>query len=117
MKKSDVTCPNCNAGYRRIELTSRRGAQGEYRCLLCDEVLEVLDGSTDVALRLTVQPKRPSNSGRPSVPTPRASPRDRCPATNALGVHAGDADAARADFHGQFEIGTFKVRETLGAQG
>ena len=58
MKKSDVTCPSCNAGYRRIELTSRRGAQGEYRCLLCDEVLEVLDGSTDVALRLTVQPEK-----------------------------------------------------------
>ena len=58
MKKSDVTCPSCNAGYRCIELTSRRGARGEYRCLLCDEVLEVFDGSTDVALRLTVQPEK-----------------------------------------------------------
>jgi hypothetical protein len=58
MKKSDLTCPTCHAGYRRIELTSRPGARGEYRCLLCDEVLETFDGSTDVAIRLTVQPER-----------------------------------------------------------
>ena len=58
MRKSDVTCPKCNAGYRRIELTSRPGAKGEYRCLLCDQVLEVFDGSTEVALRLTVQPEK-----------------------------------------------------------
>ncbi len=57
MKKSDVTCPNCNAGYRRIELTSRRGARGEFRCLLCNHVIEVFDGSSDVAIRLTVQPE------------------------------------------------------------
>ena len=58
MKKSDLTCPTCHAGYRRIELTSRPGAKGEYRCLLCDEVLEKFDGSTDVAIRLTVQPEK-----------------------------------------------------------
>jgi DNA-directed RNA polymerase subunit RPC12/RpoP len=58
MKKSDITCPTCQAGYRRIELTSRPGVKGEYRCLLCNEVLEKLDGSTDVAIRLTVQPER-----------------------------------------------------------
>jgi transposase-like protein len=58
MKKSDVTCPKCHAGYRRIELTSRSGAKGEFRCMLCGELLEVLDGSTDVALRLTVQPEK-----------------------------------------------------------
>jgi transposase-like protein len=58
MRRSDVTCPNCNAGYRRIELTSRPGAKGAYRCLLCDEVLEVFDGSTDIAIRLTVQPEK-----------------------------------------------------------
>jgi hypothetical protein len=58
MKKSDLTCPTCHAGYRRIELTSRPGAKGEYRCLLCDEVLETFDGSTDVAIRLTVQPEQ-----------------------------------------------------------
>jgi len=58
MRKSDVTCPTCNAGYRRVELVSRPGAKGEFRCLLCDALLEVLDGSTDVALRLTVQPEK-----------------------------------------------------------
>ena len=58
MKKSDVTCPQCGAGYRRIELTSRQGTKGEYRCLLCDQLLEEFDGSSDVAIRLTVQPER-----------------------------------------------------------
>ncbi len=58
MRKSDVTCPKCRAGYRRIELASRPGAMGEYRCLLCDHVLEIFDGSTEVALRLTVQPEK-----------------------------------------------------------
>jgi len=58
MIKSDVTCPKCRAGYRRIELASRPGAKGEFRCLLCDQVLEVFDGSTEVAIRLTVQPEK-----------------------------------------------------------
>jgi transposase-like protein len=58
MKKSDVICPECSAGYRRIELTSKTGSKGEYRCLLCDHVLEVFDGSTDIAIRLTVQPEK-----------------------------------------------------------
>jgi transposase-like protein len=58
MKKSDLTCPECKAGYRRIELTSKRGAKGEFHCLVCNRVLEVFDGSTDVAIRLTVQPER-----------------------------------------------------------
>jgi transposase-like protein len=58
MKKSDLTCPTCHAGYRRIELTSRSGAKGEYRCMFCDEILETFDGSTDVAIRLTVQPEK-----------------------------------------------------------
>jgi hypothetical protein len=56
MKKSDVTCAKCHAGYRRVELFSKKGTRGEFRCLVCDEVLEVFDGSTDVAMRLTVQP-------------------------------------------------------------
>ncbi len=55
MRKSDVTCPKCKAGYRRI---TRKGIKGEYRCLLCNHVLEVFDGSTEVAIRLTVQPER-----------------------------------------------------------
>jgi transposase-like protein len=58
MMKSDITCPKCHAGYRRIELSSRKGELGEYRCLLCDQVLEVFDGSTDIAIRLTVQPEK-----------------------------------------------------------
>jgi hypothetical protein len=58
MKKSDLTCPTCHAGYRRIELSSRPGTKGQYHCLLCNEVLETFDGSTDVAIRLTVQPEK-----------------------------------------------------------
>ena len=56
MKKGDVTCPDCFAGYRRIELESRSGAPGHYKCLVCQRVLEVFDGSREVAYRLTVQP-------------------------------------------------------------
>jgi len=67
MRKSDVTCPVCQAGYRRI-VTSKPGNRGEFRCLICDSVLEVLDGSTEVALRLTVQPssvsRQPPSVGR-----------------------------------------------------
>jgi transposase-like protein len=58
MKKSDLSCPTCRAGYRRIELTSRSGAKGEFQCVLCGEVLERFDGSTEVAIRLTVQPEK-----------------------------------------------------------
>jgi hypothetical protein len=58
MKKSDVSCPNCHAGYRRIELTTRSGTKGEFRCLLCDQILETFDGSSEVAIRLTVQPEK-----------------------------------------------------------
>ncbi|KWV47799.1 hypothetical protein AS156_19380 [Bradyrhizobium macuxiense] len=60
MRKSDVMCPTCQAGYRRIELTSKGGVAGEFRCLVCDQVLELMDGSTEVALRLTVQPSKTS---------------------------------------------------------
>lgn len=63
MKKSDLTCPNCHAGYRRIELTSRPGKKGEFRCLLCEQVLEKFDGSTEVAIRLTVQPEKTFETG------------------------------------------------------
>jgi transposase-like protein len=63
MKKSDVTCPECGAGYRRIELATRKGTKGEYRCLVCNHLLETFDGSTEVALRLTVQPERAGDDG------------------------------------------------------
>ena len=72
MIKSDVTCPNCNAGYRRIELKSQPWIVGEFRCLTCGEVLETFDGTANVAFRLTVQPTRPKNSAeRPTKPRPR----------------------------------------------
>ncbi|HEX3710242.1 MAG TPA: hypothetical protein VHV56_10175 [Pseudolabrys sp.] len=58
MKKSDIICPNCSAGYRRVELASGHGAEGEFHCLLCDQLLEVFDGTTEVAIRLTVQPEK-----------------------------------------------------------
>jgi hypothetical protein len=63
MRKSDVICPKCKAGYRRIELVTRPGSRGEFHCLLCENILEVFDGSTEVALRLTVQPEKVRNNG------------------------------------------------------
>ena len=62
MRKSDVICPECRAGCRRIELVSKKGPGGEYRCLICNYLLETFDGSTEVALRLTVQPVKKSNT-------------------------------------------------------
>lgn len=56
MIKGDITCPECGAGYRRVEIASRRGNTGEFQCLVCKHVLEVFDGKTEVAIRLTVQP-------------------------------------------------------------
>ena len=63
MRKSDVTCPKCKAGYRRIELVSGSRTNGEFRCLVCDRVLEVFDGSAEVAIRLTVQPGKIRDDG------------------------------------------------------
>jgi uncharacterized Zn-finger protein len=56
MKKSDVICPECGAGFRRIELASRCGKTGEYRCPACDTLLERLTDDKLVAYRLTIQP-------------------------------------------------------------
>jgi predicted ATP-dependent protease len=42
------------AVHHRIELVSKKGTKGEFRFLLCNHILEVFDGSTEVALRLTV---------------------------------------------------------------
>ncbi|MGC2084060.1 MAG: hypothetical protein WA702_11995 [Bradyrhizobium sp.] len=58
MKKDDVICPACKAGFRRIELLSRSGNAHDVRCPLCDALLEVVDGSTEVAYRLTVAPEK-----------------------------------------------------------
>jgi transposase-like protein len=57
MRKGDVICSECGA-FRRIELGSRRGTAGEFRCPLCNHLLEVFDGSTEVAYRLTVAPEK-----------------------------------------------------------
>jgi hypothetical protein len=56
MKKSDVICLVYGAGFRRIELISKRGTPGEYRCPTCRTVLETFDGRNLVFYRLTVQP-------------------------------------------------------------
>jgi len=56
-EKGDVICPECGAGFHRIELGSRRGTTGAFRCPLCNHLLEVFDGSTEVAYRLTVAPE------------------------------------------------------------
>ena len=56
MKKGDVTCPRCGAGFRRLELASGSGSKGEYRCPVCETTLEQFDGDTLVAYRLTIQP-------------------------------------------------------------
>jgi hypothetical protein len=56
MNKSDIQCPDCAAGYRRIELVPKKGKPGQYRCLICARVLEVFDGSSEIAYRLTVPP-------------------------------------------------------------
>jgi hypothetical protein len=39
-------------GYRRIELASKSGTIGAYRCLVCDRAPEVFEGKTEVASRL-----------------------------------------------------------------
>jgi transposase-like protein len=56
MMKGDVICPKCSAGFRRMELSTLRGMKGEYRCPLCDQLLETFDGSTEIAYRLTITP-------------------------------------------------------------
>jgi predicted Zn finger-like uncharacterized protein len=58
MRKVDVQCPECGAGYRRIEVSSMKGQSGEYRCLTCNHPLEAFTGQTYVAYRLTVQPEK-----------------------------------------------------------
>jgi len=56
MKKTDVVCSECGAGFRRLELSSSPGERGEYRCPACDASLEVFDGSKLIAYRLTIEP-------------------------------------------------------------
>jgi len=56
MRKSDVICPACHAGFQRIELTSAKGRSGNFCCPVCSHLIESLDDSTLVAYRLTVNP-------------------------------------------------------------
>jgi hypothetical protein len=57
MKKTDVTCSECGAGFVRIEIDAATdGSQGVYHCSACGHLLEqVLDGKL-VAYRMTVRP-------------------------------------------------------------
>jgi transposase-like protein len=58
MRKGDIICPECKAGFRRVELNSRQGRATEFRCPVCSCLLEVTDGSTHVAYRVTVAPEK-----------------------------------------------------------
>ncbi len=58
VRKADVTCAYCGAGFRRLELWSEPGAKGEYHCPVCDYLLEAFDGTNLIAYRLTIQPVR-----------------------------------------------------------
>jgi hypothetical protein len=57
-EKVRIICPECGAGYRRIEVASGNGTKGDFRCLLCNHVLEIFDGSAEIAIRLTIQPEK-----------------------------------------------------------
>jgi transposase-like protein len=58
MKMGSAVCPKCRAGFRRVELESESGSNGEYRCPLCDNLLETFDGSRLIAYRLTIVPPK-----------------------------------------------------------
>ena len=64
MKKGDVTCPVCRAGFQRLELKVEPPSKGEYHCPACGHTLEVFDGSKHVAYRLTVRPMKVSGKGK-----------------------------------------------------
>jgi predicted Zn finger-like uncharacterized protein len=68
MWKSDIICPECGAGYRRVVISSSKGAEGEYRCMTCDHVLEVFDGSFEVLIRLTIPSQKSVSTTRPKRP-------------------------------------------------
>jgi DNA-directed RNA polymerase subunit RPC12/RpoP len=58
MKMGATICSECRAGFRRVELESERGSEGEYRCPLCSTLLEKFDGHSLIAYRLTVVPPK-----------------------------------------------------------
>jgi len=51
-------CPQCHAGFRRIEVEADVGVEGEYRCPLCNHLLEKFAGTRQVAYRLTIAPAK-----------------------------------------------------------
>lgn len=52
MRKGDVICPECGAGFHRIELGSRRGTTGEFRCPRLDGGRLSADGRAGEYLRI-----------------------------------------------------------------
>jgi predicted Zn finger-like uncharacterized protein len=58
MKTSGPVCSECRAGFRRVELESARGAAGEYRCPLCNNLIETFDGKRLIVYRLTIIPPK-----------------------------------------------------------
>jgi len=66
MKKNDVTCFECGAGFQRLELDAMSvlPTNGEYRCPICEEVVERFDGSRIVAYRLAIRPSIRGKRGR-----------------------------------------------------
>ena len=58
MKRNDAICPQCNAGFRRIEVEAGVEVEGEYRCPLCNHLLEKFAGTQQVAYRLTIAPAK-----------------------------------------------------------
>jgi DNA-directed RNA polymerase subunit RPC12/RpoP len=64
MRQSDVACTKCRAGFQRLELVSLPNQDGEYRCPICGEVLEVFNGEgVFVGYRLTNPSKSKERSG------------------------------------------------------
>jgi transposase-like protein len=81
MKKGDVTCNQCGAGFRRLELASAPATKGEYHCPACGEILEKFDGNAFVAYRLTIQPSIKGMRDCGTAPLPRKNEGGPLPAT------------------------------------
>jgi hypothetical protein len=78
-----------NAAPATGELMSRPGARGEFRCLPRNQLLEVFDGSHQVAIRLAVQPAKGRHE---SSGLARASKRPGKSAHSKIQLHPACAD-------------------------
>ena len=58
MRTTGPVCSECHAGFRRVELSSARGSAGDYRCPLCNNLIETFDGKRLIAYRLTIIPPK-----------------------------------------------------------